>query len=158
MRTLTLIITLLTLAGCETMQHSISQSAEESAIPPIMCVGKDQCDVYWARTQVWIAQNSRYKIQFATNAVIQTFTSEQHSADNHFMATREPLLNGNERIVLATGCGNIFGCSMDQRTARRSMYAFVTKTVVNQITDAPYGAEVIVDDLSQPAPQSTNSP
>ena len=139
-------IGLAALAGCMAMPDQLQQPGR-SPYPPITCEGREQCDAYWARAMVWVAQNSRLKIQVANDTIIQTHTGSRESVSNHFTVTREPLMDGQERITLETGCANplsgLLGCSLDEEEARRRLHQFVTGKPTTQSDDG-----VIVVDLS----------
>lgn len=96
--------------------------------PPLECVGEPECKLYWERTQVWIAMNSHWKVQVATDVMISTFNGTEHSTYNHYSVVREPLGDGRERIIMRTGCNNIFGCATRADVARRHLYDYVTAT------------------------------
>lgn len=87
------------------------EEMSDEAKAPLYCVGKEQCDLYWKRAQLWVAQNSRWKIQTATDVVITTFTPTGQSADYGYQVTREPLDgDGREQIKIQPMCANLFGC------------------------------------------------
>lgn len=95
------------LVGCASPTEGMS----EEALAPLYCTGKEQCDLYWKRAQLWVAQNSRWKIQSATDVVITTYTPTGQSADYGYQVTREPLEgDGREQIKIQPMCANMFGC------------------------------------------------
>lgn len=101
-------IVCLAMSGCAGMQPS-NLSAE--ATEPLICENADQCSLYWKRAQLWVAKNSRWKIQSATDVVITTYTPVRSSAEFGFQITREPLDVGpKERIAMQPICVNMFGC------------------------------------------------
>jgi len=105
---LNLAILCVALAGCAGMQ---AQNMSAEATEPLICDGVDQCALYWKRAQLWVAKNSRWKIQSATDVVITTYTPVRSSADFGYQITREPLDAGaKERIVMQPICVNMFGC------------------------------------------------
>ena len=106
-------------------------SAPPLVTPPLVCIGEEQCKLYWERAQVWVAQNSSWKIQVATSVLIQTYNAADGSSYNHYSLMREPLESGTEVITMTTGCDNIFGCAVRADVARRSLYEFVTSEKVS---------------------------
>lgn len=75
------------------------------AAAPLTCSGRAQCDMYWQRAQAWIAGNSEWKIQTATDTVIQTFGPMQSRVAPAFSVIRQPNPDGSARISIAAACG-----------------------------------------------------
>ena len=94
--------------------------------PTLECAGAPECKLYWERAQVWVARNSHWKVQVATDVMISTFNGTEGSTYNHYTIVREPIGNGRERISMQTGCNNIFGCMTRPDIARRQLYDYVT--------------------------------
>ena len=115
----------LALAGCIT-----EPPPKPIHTPPLDCVGDDQCKLYWERAQVWVVKNSNWKIQIATDVLIQTYNAA--GTLNHYTLMREPQGGGVERITMTTGCGSTFSrCQVRSDVARRSLYEFVTNAPVD---------------------------
>ena len=108
------------LGGCVAQQPAIYT-------PPLECVGEPECKFFWERAQVWVAKNSHWKIQVATDVTISTYNGTEHSTYNSYSLVREPLGEGRERITMRTGCNNIFGCATRADVAIRSLYDYVTQ-------------------------------
>ena len=108
------------LSGCAAQQPAIYT-------PPLECVGEPECKFFWERAQVWVAKNSYWKIQVATDVMISTYNAAPNSPHNSYSLVREPLGDGRERITMRTGCNNMFGCTTRADVARRSLYDYVTK-------------------------------
>lgn len=107
-RSIPILVALLALTGCAAQQ---ARTMSPEALEPLYCEGAEQCALYWKRSQLWIARNSRWKIQSATDVVITTYTPTGSSAEFGFQVTREPTeSNARERIVITPMCANIFGC------------------------------------------------
>lgn len=53
------------MAGCGTFYKPTAGGSVE-------CQGA-QCALMWQRVQTWVATNSRYRIQIATDSILQTF-------------------------------------------------------------------------------------
>jgi hypothetical protein len=71
----------------------------------IVCSGAQQCSELWRRTQYWISTNSGFKIQTATDVVIETYNPPAYSSRWGFAARKEPLSAGQERITILPSCG-----------------------------------------------------
>ena len=106
--TKTLLITLcIALSGCiSPPQLTLEQRQQlESAT----CVGAPACTVMWQRAQLWVIQNSGWKIQISNDVVIQTY-GPGDMPRVAYTITKEPIKTDEYRIVMRASCGNIFGC------------------------------------------------
>lgn len=104
---------------------------------PFICENKAQCDLFWQRAQVWIAQNSTYKIQTATDTVIQTYGPLGSRVDLAFQITRIPNADGSAQIKMSAGCANIFGCRPDKFGAILEFRGFVKSATGTSGTSTP---------------------
>jgi len=84
---------------------------ERAQLEPIKCAGKAECDVYWQRAQVWVAKYSTWRIQTATDVLIQTYGPGDSNTELAYRIFREPTADGGFLISFWAGCGNIFGCN-----------------------------------------------
>ena len=103
--------------GCAQRQVYVERPTEADraeALKPLTCQGPGQCAEYWKRAQVWIAQNSRMKIQLATDAVIETFDPPNYPAVRGYRITRTPMADGIERISIASACNSEWTCATDE--------------------------------------------
>ena len=101
------------LMGCATRQPP-SAADQTDAYEPLVCVGPAQCQTAWRRAQLWLVDNSHWKIQIATEVVIETYNGDPYTPFRHYVLTREPLGGDRERIKIASGCPNTYGCSTDE--------------------------------------------
>jgi hypothetical protein len=97
----------LALAGCAS--SGVSTVSPEALQAPV-CASTAECNDAWRRAQVYVASHSGYKIQTATDSIIQTFGPADSSPDIAFQVTRQPMGGGREQIVASAICDNIFGC------------------------------------------------
>lgn len=117
---------LLALVGCAAPPPpAVAPEIAEAAWRPLDCANAQQCAVWWRRTQVWIASNSRMKIQIATDAIIETYNAVDYAPVFAYRATREPRTDGGERIVLSMSCGNPLGCHENSVAIRARFNAYV---------------------------------
>lgn len=79
----------------------------------IDCSGDADCKLKWDRAQFWLARHSAWKVQTATDVMIQTFNPVGDEPSYGFNVTREPGGGGNYTIGVQIMCGNIFGCGSD---------------------------------------------
>lgn len=82
----------------------------ELAAKPLICVGPEQCSLWWRRAQFWIARSSAYKLQVISDTVLETYGARNGSTGWAFSATREPLQDGAEQIELSPSCGRYPQC------------------------------------------------
>ena len=105
-----LIVGILALSACATNPERQAQVDEVKRTAPL-CWDADQCGRMWEAAQVWVAKNSGYKVQLATNALIETY----NSTDTRIaMRVTKEHVQGDRYIIVATAaCGNLFGCMPD---------------------------------------------
>lgn len=116
-------IATLALAGCATQQLSPADQSE--AQRPIECSDKAQCDRYWSRAQVFVAQHSGYRIQIANESIISTFGPFGSSTDLAWNVTRLANSTGGATISASVSCANIFGCIPQQSPTLLQFRRFV---------------------------------
>jgi hypothetical protein len=115
----------LSLAGCAATQQPEDASIVAAANEPLVCESPEQCSLYWRRAQAWVAQNSRYKIQIATDTIIETYSPPQAAVHRAFRILRIPGNGKTERITIASGCANIFGCSTTEAQSAAAFKQYV---------------------------------
>ena len=108
-RLLPLVLAVPLLAGCATSAEIVTALEPAQGMPSeVRC--SDPCTDEWQRAQFWIGTYSGWKIQTATDVMIQTFNPSEQSAERGFTVTREPLGNGEYAIRLGQSCANFIGC------------------------------------------------
>lgn len=111
-RLATLLGVIATLNACATATPSPEVRAQfESTIP--VCSGEADCKAKWEAAQLWVVHNAGFKIQTATDVVIETYNPTRSSPSLAARVTKEPLGSGQYRIVVSVWCDNIFGCVPD---------------------------------------------
>lgn len=97
---------------------TLSDPAEvAAALRPLFCEGRDQCEAYWRLAQVWIARNSRWRIDTLSDALIVTFIAPRPDRTLSYRVTREPQTDGRERIAISIRCNDaVLGCLEDPLT------------------------------------------
>lgn len=107
-----------TLAGCSispAKDEQMNRAEFERTIPT--CDGEQDCNVKWEAAQLWVVHNAGFKIQTATNVLIETYNAVGGSSSIAVRVTKEPLGGGRYKIVVRTFCDNMFGCIPDRWTA-----------------------------------------
>lgn len=100
-------------AGCATSPGGADFKAQFDASIPV-CSGDAECTAAWEAAQIWVAKNSRLKIQTATNVMIETFGGGQYDPTLAMRVLKEPQGVGRYSITFSGWCHNMFGCSPNQ--------------------------------------------
>lgn len=98
---------LFVLAGCAAPPPLTPE--QRAAMEAPVCTSQSQCAVMWQRAQIWLVDNSAWRIQLANDTLLQTF-GPGDSTDVAYTVTRIPTGGDGYRIVMRAGCGNMFGC------------------------------------------------
>jgi hypothetical protein len=125
MKKRTLWLVTFALAGCATTNPGLV-----SALAPAADIGASVqcasgCKEEWERAQLWLAKHSRWKIQLATDVLLQTFNPSQSEPSYGFSATKEPSGGGAYIIRMEMVCGNMFGCNPKPVEVRNAFYYYV---------------------------------
>lgn len=102
----------ISLAGCATSPASDlreNRAEFERTIPT--CDGEQDCNAKWEAAQLWVVHNAGFKIQTATNVLLETYNATGGSTSIAARVTKEPLGGGRYKIIVRTWCDNIFGCT-----------------------------------------------
>lgn len=119
------VLPLALLTACATQVPAIDPAIAAAAQEPLFCRGTDQCKRYWQRAQVWVAQNSYWKIQTATDVLIQTYNAVQGSTRRAYTVLKEPGSGEVERIMIRSACDNMFGCDVNEFEVAARFKAYV---------------------------------
>ncbi len=101
-----------------------------AALAPAAGIGnnvscQEGCREEWERAQLWIAKHSMWKIQTATDVLIQTFSPMRQETSYGFSIMKEPAGSGNYTIIMDLQCGNALGCSPKPIDVRNAFYYYV---------------------------------
>ena len=100
------------LAGCASPStNDLTPDDVAQLQEPLECQGKAACDLMWRRAQLWVAQHSGYKIQLATDVIIETHNARDYSLRWAMRVIRDPITAERDRISLIPSCGNAPLCS-----------------------------------------------
>ncbi|HFV9303977.1 TPA: hypothetical protein ACIAJC_001628 [Citrobacter freundii] len=112
---------LFAIVGCAAKEDPATVAAANA---PLICEGKNQCELYWQKSQAWLATNSAWKIQTANDTIINTYNPAPNAATLGYQLVKNPLGNDRYEIIVQTSCGNVFGCipSAVQQTASLKTY------------------------------------
>ncbi|MFP3563760.1 hypothetical protein [Paraburkholderia sp. SIMBA_030] len=134
-------------AGCST-QGQVDPDVMQIATAPLTCSSKAECDAWWQRAQTWVTSHSTYKVEFATDTLIQTAGPDGGKRALAYQITRAPNPDGTSTIGFAAHCDGSLGCKPNPWEAGADFKLYVRGTA----TGAPQnGAKP-----SQSAPSATH--
>lgn len=117
-------VALLMLSGCSQVRFS-EPAANPEAAEPVLCATASQCEIYWQRAQAWVANNSPYRLQTVTDAVIETDGPTPTQTRLAFRITKVPDNTGGARIYAVAACSNVYACSPTPTEAIAAFKRFV---------------------------------
>jgi hypothetical protein len=94
-------------AGCAAPP---SRELDYQAQLPVMCGDAKKCARYMERAQVWLAQNSFWRLQMITPVLLQTFGPGGSRVELAYSVTRTNDTDGSAQIFVRAHCDNVFGC------------------------------------------------
>jgi hypothetical protein len=115
---------------CGTLACMPPSIANETELAPARAVGAvvecdSGCKPEWERAQVWLAKHSAWKIQIATDVMIQTCTSVDESAFLDFTIIKEPTGAWRHRITVSTHCASWFHCVPGEDDTRSTLLYYI---------------------------------
>jgi hypothetical protein len=126
-----ILLLIYSLTGCakfnDVKEANAAKQAQIYNTAPV-CLGKEDCAAKWDAAQLWVAKNAGYKIQTATNVIIETYNAFGSSTNLAASITKEPMGAGKYKIVAHLWCDNIFGCSPDRMDATLDFNRTVSAT------------------------------
>lgn len=111
MRKLMMVLMVAFMAGCATPPSPYKKQEALDTMP--YCSGQADCTAKWDAAQLWVVKHCGYKIQSATNVIIETYNGQEADIELHGSVTKEPLGGGKYKIVGNFGCNNFMGCTVD---------------------------------------------
>ncbi len=115
----------LLLSGCAVRQQQQAQQRQQFNKTIPFCNDDQDCKDKWSAAQIWVSRNCGMKIQIATDTLIETYNSVGSSTNLAARVVKEPIGDGKYRIVINTGCANIFGCFPDAWAAALDFNRYV---------------------------------
>jgi hypothetical protein len=123
-------------AGCST-SGQVSPDTMQIATAPLTCANKAECDVWWQRAQVWVADHAKYKIDTVTDSLIQTAGPAGGRRALAYQITKTPNHDGSATIGFAAHCDSMFGCKPNPWQAGADFKQFVRAGAASGATAAP---------------------
>jgi hypothetical protein len=77
------------------------------------CFTDKEYERKWAAAQSWVAAHAAYKIQTATNSLMETYNARNSSPGIAVQVVKEPIGDNGYRFLVRVWCDNIFGCRPD---------------------------------------------
>lgn len=128
------LIGILSISGCAGYEAAQAALAEKrtryyETIP--QCSNQRDCDRMWAAANAWVSRNAGWKIQTASDNLIETFNPVGQSSSLAVRVTREPIGTGDSyRILIEAYCSNAWGvCDPDVDEAKLDFNSAVSAVV-----------------------------
>lgn len=128
----------MTLAGCLAATPVRLGSAANAA--PVTC--DTNCTTAWQRSQLWLVKHSRWKIQTATDVLLQTYNPPDQDTSYGFTVTREPVGDGRFTIRMALQCANFIRCDPARSDVLAAFNHYVA-TGEDVLATAKHGSAVL---------------
>jgi hypothetical protein len=125
---------LATAAGCST-QGQVDPDVMQIATKPLTCSNKAECDLWWQRAQSWVSSHSTYKIESATDSLIQTAGPDGGKRALAYQITRAANPDGTVTIGFSAHCDSSLGCKRNPWEAGADFKQYVR----GGAADAPQG-------------------
>jgi len=125
-RLIVLFVLTLLLPGCAEMMAKRQQNIDQFRQTIPSCT-EETCKARWNAAQAWIVKNCGMKLQIVTDTVIETYNPPKNSLTLAARVLKEPIGNGEYKIIITTYCDNIFGCSPDALDAANDFNRYVLR-------------------------------
>ncbi len=129
--------------ACST-QGQVDPDVMQIATTPLTCSNKAECDLWWQRAQTWVTNNSKYKVESATDTLIQTAGPDGGKRALAYQITRTANPDGTATIGFAAHCDGSLGCTPNPWEAGADFKQYVRGTAA--------GTQKPVVKPPQPAP------
>jgi hypothetical protein len=130
-------------AGCST-QGQVNPDVMQIATTPLTCSNKAECDIWWQRAQTWVTSHSKYKVESASDTLIQTAGPDGGKRALAYQITRTANPDGTATIGFAAHCDGSLGCKPNPWEAGADFKEYVRGTAA--------GAPQSGANPTQPAP------
>jgi hypothetical protein len=111
MKKIALLVLLLVLGGCANKAEVAKRQAMIDNTTPV-CSTDAECKRMWSASQVWVSNNIKWRIQTATDSIIQTLgPNRSEQTATAATVTKEPIPGGGYRIAAKFGCYAMIVCA-----------------------------------------------
>jgi len=86
-------------------RNAACASTVQETVP--VCDGEADCEAKWNAAQLWVAKNAGYKIQIATEVLIETYNSTAGGSGLAASVTKEPIGDGRFAIIANLSGGSL---------------------------------------------------
>jgi hypothetical protein len=114
-------------AGCST-KGQVDPDVMQIATAPLTCSSKAECEAWWQRAQIWVTSHSKYKVEAATDTLIQTAGPDGGKRALAYQITRAPNPDGTSTIGFAAHCDSSLGCTPNPWVAGAAFKQYVRGT------------------------------
>lgn len=116
-------------SGCASIDDPgspLAAALEQTNGTPLLVECSGNCKTEWERAQLWLVKHSAWKIQSATDVLLQTYSPVNSEPSYGFIITKEPIAGGRYNINMSLHCGNLFGCSPRPVSVLKAFAYYVT--------------------------------
>jgi hypothetical protein len=82
----------------------LTEEETKALAEPVTCSTKPECDAAWRKATAWVIALSPWKVQIATEYLLQTYGPQGKAGLMAFTLSRDPVHVNGETIVLTPSC------------------------------------------------------
>jgi hypothetical protein len=131
-RALLATLCVLAASGCST-GGQVNPDVMQIATAPLTCANANECSLWWQRAQTWVTHHSTYKIEAATDSLIQTTGPDGGKRALAYQITRTPNNDGTATIGFAAHCDSSLGCKPNPWEAGADFKEFVRSGTASNV-------------------------
>ena len=123
LRSIAVFVLVAGIVGCATSparQEANAAAQQHLQDTQPVCAHPRQCEAMWIAARDWITSTCGFKIQVATDNLLETYNSTDASTALACRVTKTPLPAGGYKFAATAGCDNIFGCGIPPLRAVQS--------------------------------------
>lgn len=122
----TFILPIFLLVACHASTPTPDAAAIKTSNSPLTCNAGADCDVKWGRALRWVLNNSKYKIENQSDAMIATAEPMAGSSVAAYVITKVAIGGGRFSIEFRADCPALmFGCEPPVEASKVSFVKYV---------------------------------
>lgn len=128
-----LLATMCVLATACSTRGQVNPDVMQIATTPLTCSNQNECDVWWQRAQSWVTNHSAYKVEAATDSLIQTTGPDGGKRALAYQITKTANHDGTATIGFAAHCDSSLGCKPNPWEAGANFKEFVRSGMAGNV-------------------------
>ena len=100
------------LSACQAID-TLDEVTQKELNTEIICTSEN-CELLWSRAMFFVSSKAGFKMQIANDYLIETYNPTDYSPKLAYRIQKQPLGNGNYKIMTSAWCANLFGCQPKQ--------------------------------------------